>query len=129
VNYRDPDALEQIRKFTPTVDRVVEVALGANLGLDLALATPETVVVTYAAEPSNPVLPVRACMNANVSLRFVLLYSVPGSALDSAVEDITAALGAGALTELPVHRFPLAEIVAAQEAAEAGALGKVIVAP
>jgi NADPH2:quinone reductase len=129
VNYRDPDALEQIRNFTPTVDRVVELALGANLGLDLALATPETVVVTYAAEPSDPVLPVRACMNANVSLRFIMLYSVPSSALDSAVEDITAALGAGALTELPVHRFPLAEIVAAQEAAEAGAIGKVIVAP
>ncbi len=129
VNYRDPDALEQIRAFTPTVDRVVEVALGANLELDLALATPETIVVTYAAEPTDPVLPVRACMTANVSLRFILLYSVPGSALDSAVEDITAALGADALTELPVHRFPLDEIVAAQEAAEAGALGKVIVAP
>jgi NADPH:quinone reductase-like Zn-dependent oxidoreductase len=68
-------------------------------------------------------------MTANVTLRFVLLYSVPGSALDSAVEDITAALGAGALTELPGHRFPLDQIVEAQEAAEAGALGKVIVAP
>jgi NADPH2:quinone reductase len=129
VNYRDPDALDQIRAFTPTVDRVVEVALGANLKLDLALATPETIVVTYAAEPTDPVLPVRACMTANVSLRFILLYSVPGSALDSAVEDITAALGADALTELPVHRFPLDEIVAAQEAAESGAPGKVIVAP
>ena len=129
VNYRDPDALEQIRAFTPTVDRVIEVALGANLELDLALATPETIVVTYAAEPADPVLPVRACMNANVTLRFLLLYSVPGSALDSAVEDITAALGAGALTELPVHRFPLDQIVAAQEAAEDGALGKVVVTP
>jgi len=28
-----------------------------------------------------------------------------------------------------VHKFPLADIVAAQEAAEAGAVGKVIVAP
>jgi NADPH2:quinone reductase len=129
VNYRDPDALEQIRAFTPTVDRVVEVALGANLELDLALATPETIVVTYAAEPANPVLPVRACMSANVTLRFILLYSVPGSALDTAVEDITAALGADALTGLPVQRFPLDEIVAAQEAAEAGVLGKVIVVP
>lgn len=129
VNYRDPTALEQIREFTPTVDRIVEVALGANLELDLALATPETIVVTYAAESANPVLPVRACMNANVTLRFILLYSVPGSALDSAVEDITAALGADALTGLPMHHFPLDEIVAAQEAAEAGALGKVIVVP
>ena len=38
VNYRDPDAADQIRAVTQRVDRVVELALGANLGLDLALA-------------------------------------------------------------------------------------------
>jgi NADPH2:quinone reductase len=129
VNYRDADALEQVKAFTPAVDRIVEVALGANLALDLALARPDTVVVTYAAEPSNPVLPVRDCMTANVLLRFILLYTVPLAALDAAVTDITAALRAGALTELPVHRFPLEEIVAAHEAAESGAVGKVIVEP
>jgi NADPH2:quinone reductase len=129
VNYRQADALEQVKAFAPVVDRVVEVALGANLALDLALAHPDTVVVTYAAEPSNPVLPVRDCMNANVTLRFIMLYSVPPAALDAAVTDITAALRAGALTELPVHRFPLEEIAAAQEAAESGAMGKVIVEP
>jgi NADPH:quinone reductase len=129
VNYRDADAAHQIRAFSPRVDRVVEVALGANLSLDLALATPETVVVTYAAEPSNPVLPVRDCMNANVVLRFVMLYSVPGAALAAAAADVTAALAASALTELPVHRFPLDDIAAAQEAAEGGAVGKVIVEP
>ena len=129
VNYKDPDAADQIRLVAPRVDRVVEVALGANLPLDLALATPETVVVTYAAEPANPVLPVRACMNANLMLRFVLLYTVPPAALDAAVADVTAALGAGALTEVPVHRFSLDDVVAAQQAAEAGAVGKVIVEP
>jgi NADPH2:quinone reductase len=129
VNYREADALEQVRAFAPAVDRVVEVALGANLALDLALAHAGTTVVTYAAESSNPVLPVRECMNANVSLRFIMLYTVPAAALDAAVTDITAALSAGALTELPVHRFPLEEIVAAQEAAESGAVGKVIVEP
>ena len=129
VNYRDADAAQQIRAYSPRVDRVVEVALGANLSLDLALATPETVVVTYAAEPSNPVLPVRDCMNANVALRFVMLHSVPGAALDAAAADVTAALAASALTELPVHCFPLDDIVAAQEAAEGGAIGKVIVQP
>jgi NADPH2:quinone reductase len=129
VNYRDADALEQVKAFTPAVDRVVEVALGANLALDLALAHPDTVVVTYAAEPSNPVLPVRDCMTANVAMRFVLLYTVPPAALDAAVTDITAAVGAGALSELPVHRFPLAEVIAAHEAAESSAVGKVIVEP
>ncbi|HLI38953.1 MAG TPA: NADPH:quinone reductase [Streptosporangiaceae bacterium] len=129
VNYRDKDAIEQVKAFAPVVDRVVEVALGANLGLDLAVAGPATVVVTYAAEAENPVLPVRACMTANVTLRFILLYGVPDAALDAAVTDITAAVAAGALTELPVHRFPLSEIAAAHEAAEGGAVGKVIVTP
>jgi len=129
VNYRDRDAVDQIRAFSPSVDRVVEVALGANLQLDLALATPETVVVVYAAEPSNPDLPVRACMTANVTLRFVLLYSVPDVAMNAGIRDVSAALAAGALTELPVHRYPLDHIVAAHEAVESGAVGKVIVEP
>jgi NADPH2:quinone reductase len=68
-------------------------------------------------------------MTANVVLRFVLLYGVPRPALRRAAEDINAALTAGALTGLPVHRFGLADIVAAHEAAEAGPVGKVLVVP
>ncbi len=128
VNYRSPDAADQIKALGP-VDRVVEVALGANLGLDLAVTRPHGTVVTYAAEPVNPELPVRACMAANLTLKFVLLYGVPMTALDQAAADITAALAAGELTGLPVHTFPLDEIVAAHEAAESGAVGKVIVTP
>jgi NADPH:quinone reductase len=129
VNYRSPDAVEQIQAFVPAVDRVVELALGANLALDLAVARPLTTIVTYAAEPANPELPVRACMAANVNLKFILLYGVAASALDQAAADITAALAAGDLTGLPVHKFPLAGIAAAHEAAESGAVGKVIVTP
>jgi NADPH:quinone reductase len=129
VNYRSADAAQQIRAFAPAVDRVVEVALGANLALDLALARLATTVVTYAAEAADPVLPVRACMTANVTFRFVLLYGVPPTALDRAAADITAALAAGDLTGLPVHKFPVDAIAAAHEAAEAGAVGKVIVTP
>jgi NADPH2:quinone reductase len=129
VNYRDADAADQIKAVAQRVDRVVEVALGANLGLDLALAGPGTVIVTYAAQASDPVLPVRACMTANVVLRFILLYGVPAAALDHAVADISAALAEGVLTELPEHRFPLSEIVAAHEAAEAGPTGKLLVIP
>ncbi len=86
-------------------------------------------IVTYAAEPEDPVLPVRACMTANLMLRFILLYGVPREALRRAVADISAALAEGALTELPVHRFGLSDVVAAHEAAEAGPLGKVLVTP
>jgi NADPH2:quinone reductase len=129
VNYRTSDAVEQIRAFASTVDRVIEVALGADLELDLAVSRPGTTIVTYAAEAADPVLPVRACMAANVIVRFMLLYHLPAAALDRAVADITAALAAGDLTGLPVHKYPLDHIAAAHEAAEAGVVGKIIVTP
>ena len=127
VNYTEPNAADEIRSFGP-VDRVIEVALGANLQLDLAVLSPGRHIVTYAAEQEDPVLPVRACMNANVMLRFVLLYGVPPEAREAAARDITSALAGGALTELPVHRFPLEDIAAAQDVVRDGAVGKVLVA-
>ena len=127
VNYTDPDALDQIRAFAPRMDRIVEVALGPNLQLDLALSSPETVIVSYAADGPDPVLPVRACMTANVTIRFILLYGVPAAALLRAVGDVTAALEAGALTALPMHRFQLDDIAAAHEAVEGRAVGKVVI--
>jgi NADPH2:quinone reductase len=87
------------------------------------------VLACYAAEPHDPVLPVRACMNAGIVLRFMLLYTLPQVALDQGIADIGTALRAGALTELPEHRFGLEEIVAAHEAVEHGTTGKVLVIP
>ena len=132
VNYREPDAADQISLFAGPggVDHVVELALGANLQLDLAVVKrPDARIVCYAAEATDPAVPVRACMNANVILRFVLLYGVPREALERAAADITAALADGALTELPGTTFPLDEVAAAHDAVEAGAVGKVFVVP
>ncbi|MGA2284253.1 MAG: NADPH:quinone reductase [Candidatus Dormibacteria bacterium] len=126
VNYREPDVLERIRAYTERVDRVVEVNLAVNLALDLGLSGPGTVVAVYAADTADPELPVRACMSANVVLRFVLLYGVPVAELLLGVREVGAALEGGALTELPVHRFRLEECAAAQEAVQAGAVGKVL---
>jgi NADPH:quinone reductase len=127
VNYREPDAAGRIRAFG-TVDRVIELAIGANLQLDLAVTGRGGHIVTYAAEPADPVLPVRACMNANVILRFMLLYGVPADAMAAAAADISRALADGALSELPVSRFGLENVAAAHEAVENGAVGKVVIA-
>jgi NADPH:quinone reductase len=127
LNYREQDVATEVRAHYGQVQRVVEVALGANLQTDLALSGPGTVVVTYAAAPPDPVLPVRACMSANVTLRFVLLYTIPAAAVEQAVTDINDALREGALTPLPVHRFGLGDIAAAHEAVENGVTGKVLI--
>jgi NADPH2:quinone reductase len=127
VTYTDHEALEQLTTFAPRMDRIVEVNLGANLAMDLALSGPETTIVSYAASGADPTLPVRACMTANVTLRFVLLYGVPRAALAIGARAITEALAAGSLTSLPVHRFGLDDIAAAHEAQEANVVGKILV--
>ena len=127
VNYRKDDARERLRRFAAPMDRIVEVNLAANLELDLSLSGATTTIVTFAATAEDPALPVRACMNANVTLRFVLLYGVPKDELTRAADDINRAIVAGALTELPVHRFSFDDIAAAHEAVEAGIVGKVLV--
>jgi NADPH2:quinone reductase len=59
----------------------------------------------------------------------MLLYTLPQAVLDQGAADIGTALRAGALTELPGHKFPLEEIVTAHEAVEQGTSGKVLVIP
>ena len=129
VDYKSPSAAEEIRAFAPAVDRVVEVALGANLDLDLAVCRSGAEIVTYANEATDPTLPTRRLMGANATLRFVLLYGVPPGELAAAVSWVEQALADGALSPLPLHRFPLDQTAAAQDAVEQGAVGKVLVVP
>src|SRR4051794_25403490 len=123
VNYRDEGAAGKIGK----VDRIVEVALGPNLELDLEVANPHATISTYASDVATAEVPIRKLMSPNLLLRFVLVYTIPQEALDAAVAGVSKAVGARALTTLPLHRFPLAETAAAHEAVEAGAVGKVVI--
>lgn len=127
VNYREPDAAEAIKAAVPAVDRIVEVAFGANMDLDLAVSHAGTTISVYASEAEDPVLPTRRLMNANVVLRFLILYGVPRPALEAAAADVAAALREGALSLLPVTRFPLEKVADAHDAVQAGAVGKVLV--
>lgn len=123
VNYREDGAAQRIGK----VDRIVEVALGPNLELDLEVANPHAVISTYAADTPSAEIPIRALMTPNLTLRFVLVYTIPPDALHNAVGGVAAALAADALTTLPLLRYPLAETAAAHDAVAGGAVGKVVI--
>ncbi|HWT92992.1 MAG TPA: NADPH:quinone reductase [Solirubrobacteraceae bacterium] len=128
VNYKADDAVDQVKAAAPDgVDRVVELALGANLELDVAVAAPNAIVTSYANDADAPTLDVRTLMVPNLTLRFMLVYTLPKPALAHAVQDVSEAVADGALTPLPVHRFPLAETAAAHDAVEGGAVGKVVI--
>ncbi|HEX5248997.1 MAG TPA: NADPH:quinone reductase [Gaiellales bacterium] len=127
VNYRADDCAATIRAAAPEgVDRIVEVAPAANAALDAEVIAPDGVVAIYAAD-GDLATPVRPLMVRNVALRFVLVYNVAAEWLARAVDDVSAALAAGDLSELPAHRFALDDIAAAHEAVESGAVGKVLV--
>src|SRR5919197_1780964 len=134
VNYRSPDAVDQIRRASPDgVDVVVEVAPAANAALDAAVLAANGTVAVYATGGGNELtLSVGELMFRNIRYQFVLVYTVPAAAKDQAVADVTAAADDGALpvgagAGLPLHRFPLDRAADAHAAVEGGAVGKVLV--
>ncbi len=130
VNYHDPDSVKKLQAFSTSMDRIVEVALGANLEQDLAVAGPRTIISVYATESQgDPVLPTGRLMALNAMLRYVLLYGVSEVELADSVNWVQSALEAGALTPLPLHRYSLEDVARAHDAVEEQAVGKVLVLP
>ncbi len=128
VNYREDDPAAAIRSAARAgVDRIIEVALGANLDLDLAVIAAHGSIVTYASEPTDPSIPVRALMTANVNLRFMILYGFTPAMLADGITDVTDGLAEGGYAPLPLTRFDLEQAAAAQDAVQANTVGKVII--
>ncbi len=127
LDYSSPQFVEDLRRITPDgVPRIVEVALGANLPASLQVLAPRGVIVAYASEASDPVLPVRQMMTLNGSIRFLLVYNFTSQQIESAVSDITRALEAGRIHALPTTVLPLEDIAAAHDLVEQGIFGRVL---
>ena len=125
VDYRSADAAQQIRAVAPRgVVRIVELALGANVDLDVAVAAPHAVIATYADD--KLAMSTRPLMVGNLMLSFVMIYGVDDADLDAAVSGVSEALAAGALPALPHIRYPLADVGVAHDAVQSGVFGKVL---
>jgi NADPH:quinone reductase len=134
VNYREGDPAGEIREIAPDgVDIVAEVALGANLALDLAVLRTRGTIATYANDGGKPVeLDVRQNMTLNSRFQFLVLYTAGFDVLTGGAEDVAAAVRDGAMPVgeahgLPLVRFPLDRTAEAHRAVQDGAVGKVLV--
>ncbi|MCU7727968.1 NADPH:quinone reductase [Actinoplanes sp. KI2] len=134
LNYREDDPAAEIRKIAPDgVDLIAEVALGANLALDLAVLRTRGTISTYANDGAKRVeLDVRQNMTLNTRFQFLVLYTVGSEALAAGAEDVAAAVADGALPVgaehgLPLTRFPIGRTADAHRAVENGAVGKVLI--
>lgn len=130
VNYKDENVAERVKALAPGgVDRVIEVAFGANLATDLAVMAPNGVIAAYASDAvPEPAIPFWPMLFKDLTVRFVLVYTMPRAAHDEAAAFISDALAGGRFVHQVFARFPMAECAAAHEATEAMSnVGKVLV--
>ncbi len=129
LNYRNENTAQRVMELTDGhgVDRVVDVDFGGNLATTMDVIKPNGVVSTYASEGDhNPALPFYQCLYKNMSVHFEIVFLMPEDNKRQAVADISGWLDQGALKHQPGESFALGDIVAAHQAVEAGANGKVM---
>jgi len=131
VNYRTGDAAAEILQLTggAGVDRIVDVDFGGNVAASARVIKTNGIVASYASmgDP-EPKLPFYTLMAKNVTLRPVLIYTMPERAKDEAARDVTHLAETGRLTHVIGARFPLDRIVQAHEAQESGKVtGNIVV--
>jgi NADPH2:quinone reductase len=131
INYREEDVATQVGELTggAGVDRIVEVAFGANLPTSLQVLKTNGVIATYSSDADmTPTIPFGQLLVKDITVRFVLVYVMGDAAHQAAITDITTALEAGLLHPVAVQHFNLDEIAAAHEAVETGhTAGKVLI--
>ena len=134
IDYKQQDVVAEVRRIVPDgVDTIVEVAAAANAEIDAGVIGAHGSVAVYADDGGAPLsLPVRPLMVANARWQFVLVYTAPHDWKRLAIQDVSAAVFAGAVrvgeeAGLPLHHFPLERTAAAHAAVEAGVVGKVLV--
>lgn len=132
IDYGKENVIERVAALlgdkTP-LDRVVEVAFGKNVEIDVTLLKSGGVIATYSSDAvAEPVVPFTSMLMKDLTVRFVLIYEVPQSARDQAARDINRLIAAGKLKHQIAEVFPLERIAEAHERMEEGrAVGKLLV--
>ncbi|QIG43488.1 NADPH:quinone reductase [Nocardioides anomalus] len=134
VNYKDDDAEAAIKQAAPDgVDLVVEVAPAQNNDLDLAVTRTHATIAIYANNGGDEyTVPLRPTFSKNLRYQYLILYTLDERLRQAALEDVSAAVAAGALrvgedAGVPLHHFSLEQTAEAHDAVQGGAVGKVLV--
>ena len=110
------------------IDRVIDLEFGTNLPVSLEVLRVSGTIAAYgSAKMPEPVLPFYRMMYKDLTLRTIIVYSMPDGAKDHAVADINSALSHGSLQHRIARSMPLEDIATGNEIVESGkARGAVI---
>lgn len=123
VSHRDDSWAEQAVAANKgrKVDRVIDVEFGANLAKVLDTIRISGTIVSYSSTAvPEPKLPFYRMMYMDLSIRLVIVYSMPEQAKQHAIRDIATWQEAGRLQHRVAHLVPLGEISRAHELVEQG---------
>lgn len=131
INYRQTDVVAQVKELVGKrgCDRIVDVALAANININAKLVARNGVIATYESGNAPKVeIPFYELLYKNAALRTVLVYAMSDEAHAAAARDINQAITDGALQHLIAACYPLQETAAAHDAVASGNLiGKVVI--
>lgn len=110
------------------VDRVIDVEFGANLPQVLDCIRIGGTIATYSsAVVKEPALPFYRMMFMDLTVRMVIVYAMPETAKQHAIDDITQALKQNTLKHRIAHVLPLDQFAKSNELVEKGGLGGCVV--
>lgn len=132
INRREADVVAEIARASGgverSVDRIVDVAFGANLAASLRVLRPRGAIATYASDAApEPTLPFWPLVMLDATVRFVLVYVMDAEAHEEAVSATLDGLEHGWLKHNIAARLPLDDIAEAHERVERGAGGKIVI--
>lgn len=124
IDYRREDTGARVRQLTQGqgVDALVELDIAANAGSYPGVLRPHSTVVIYGTSAAEAPLPGRWLMLNSVSLRFFLVYELSDQERSAAIAELDGLLRSGTLSHSIAKHMPLADIAAAHELVERGAV-------
>lgn len=129
VNYRDADAAAQILAASGGgVDRVIEMDIAANAGLDLQVLKSGGQCVVYGSGAGEFALPFFPLIAKNLNFHFFIVYNLTAPDRARAEAVLASLLRTGRLRHRIAARLPLAQIAQAHQLVESGqVVGNVVV--
>ncbi len=132
INYKTERVAERVAAIAghkPPLDRIVEVALGANIDVDVEMLRPNGVISAYSSDAvAEPKLPFLQMLVKDLTVHTLIIYEVPQSARDAAARDINKALVARRLVHQIAEVYPFDRMAAAHDRMEEGrAIGKLLI--
>lgn len=122
LNYRTDALTKRVTEITQGrgVDRIIELDLAANAGVDIQLLRDGGEVVVYGSGASPMALPFLPLIAKNVQLKFFMVYHLSAGDRERASTVLTRLLEQGALRHQVAQRLPLERISEAHELVESG---------